>query len=224
VDIRGSMQPRYQLEMALLRLIHLRKLVPLSDLIAGLEKGGVPRAAAAPAPPKPAPAKPLSTTAATVRAVENRPRPEPPAPAHGSPAAPPPAQGGAPIKEAFLGEIHKTKKYFYGTVVAQAHIDFEPERIVFRFGPQHGALRQQFDQMRPWLEEVAARLAGRKTPVIGADASGTAGKAAQAGRGTDAPKPPEDRQAVLKQQALSDAGVQAMLDVFAAEIKEVEER
>jgi DNA polymerase-3 subunit gamma/tau len=225
VDIRGSMQPRYQLEMALLRLIHLRKLVPLSDLIAGLEKGGVPRAAAAPAPPKPAPAKPLSTTAATVRAVENRPRPDPPAPGNGSPAAPASAHGGAPIKEAFLAELQKTKKYFYGTVVAQAHIDFEPERIVFRFGPQHGALRQQFDQMRPWLEDVATRLAGRKTAVIGADApTGTAGKAAQAGRGADAPKAPEDRQAALKQQALSDAGVQAMLDVFAAEIKEVEER
>ena len=38
-DIRGSMQPRYHLEMALLRWIHLRKLVPLGDLINGLEKG-----------------------------------------------------------------------------------------------------------------------------------------------------------------------------------------
>ena len=32
-EIRGSTQPRYHLEMALLRWIHLRKLVPLSDLI-----------------------------------------------------------------------------------------------------------------------------------------------------------------------------------------------
>ena len=32
-DIRASMQPRYHLEMALLRWIHLRKLVPLTDLI-----------------------------------------------------------------------------------------------------------------------------------------------------------------------------------------------
>ena len=226
VDIRGSMQPRYQLEMALLRLIHLRKLVPLSEPIEGLEKGGAPRAAAAPAPPKPVPPKPLSTTAATVRAVENRPKPEPPAPGNGATTAAPAApQAGSALKEAFLGEIQKTKKYFYGTVVAQAHMEFEPERVVFRFGPQHSALRLQFDQMRPWLEEVATRLAGRRMAVVGTDApTGTSGKAAQAGRGTEAPKPPEDRQAVLKQQALSDAGVQAMLDVFAAEIKEVEER
>ena len=230
VDIRGSMQPRYQLEMALLRLIHLRKLVPLSDLIDGLEKGGAPRPAASapaprPSPPPPAP-KPPSTTAATVRAVENRPRPEAPAPGNGSTtAAPSQALTGPALKDAFLAEIQKLKKFFYGTVVAQAHIDFEPDRVVFRFGPQHRALRQQLDQMRTWLEEVATRLAGHKMAVVGADAGAAASaKAAQAGRATEAPKEPDDRQAVLKQQALSDSGVQAMLDVFAAEIKEVEER
>jgi DNA polymerase III subunit gamma/tau len=39
-EIRASAHPRYHLEMALLRWIHLRQLVPLSDLIQGLEKGG----------------------------------------------------------------------------------------------------------------------------------------------------------------------------------------
>src|SRR5262249_53997317 len=39
VDIRASMQPRYHLEMALLRWIHLRRLVPLTDLIQKLESG-----------------------------------------------------------------------------------------------------------------------------------------------------------------------------------------
>ena len=62
-EIRNSMQPRFHLEMTLLRWIHLRKLVPLSDLIDGLEKGApAPRAAApvrAAAPPRPpAPAPP----------------------------------------------------------------------------------------------------------------------------------------------------------------------
>ena len=39
VDIRASMQPRYHLEMALLRWIHLRKLVPLTDLIDQMQGG-----------------------------------------------------------------------------------------------------------------------------------------------------------------------------------------
>ena len=48
-DIKGSMQPRYHLEMALLRWVHLRKLTPLADLIKQMETG-------APAAPRLAPA------------------------------------------------------------------------------------------------------------------------------------------------------------------------
>ncbi|HEX9365570.1 MAG TPA: DNA polymerase III subunit gamma/tau, partial [Vicinamibacterales bacterium] len=40
VEIRSSMQPRYHLEMALLRWLHLRKLVPLTDLIEQMKTGG----------------------------------------------------------------------------------------------------------------------------------------------------------------------------------------
>ena len=82
-EIRGSTQPRYHLELALLRWIHLRRLVPLTDLIQGLDKGSgaLPRASTAgPAPVRPAspPAaarpvvKPPVSNAATVRAVETR--------------------------------------------------------------------------------------------------------------------------------------------------------
>src|SRR5712691_3468316 len=38
-EIRGAAQPRYHLEMALLRWMHLRKLVPIEELIAGAESG-----------------------------------------------------------------------------------------------------------------------------------------------------------------------------------------
>ena len=38
-DIRGAAQPRYHLEMALLRWIHLRKLVPIEDLIQSAGSG-----------------------------------------------------------------------------------------------------------------------------------------------------------------------------------------
>src|SRR6266849_4496884 len=41
-DIRGAAQPRYHLEMALLRWIHLRKLVSIEDLIAGASSGSSP--------------------------------------------------------------------------------------------------------------------------------------------------------------------------------------
>src|SRR5262245_28110049 len=75
-EIRGAAQPRYHLEMALLRWIYLRKLTPIEDLIAGAgaatgtpDRGALRTASsAAPAPKPPAP---VST--------QRLARPEPPA-------------------------------------------------------------------------------------------------------------------------------------------------
>jgi hypothetical protein len=229
--------------MALLRWVHLRKLVPLSELIQGLEKpASAPLRPAVPQqrPATPAP-RPATGNAATAKAVETRRE----AVTDLQPVAP------GNIKNAFLDEVRRAKKFFYGTVVAQAQrIDVELDRIVFVFAPQHRALRGQLDQTRVYLEDLAGRLAGRRMAVISAEgpplpnsaetsppslgfgetgppslgfgetsppSPGLAAKVAE-------PRPEKDRQADLKQQALADSGVQAMLDVFAAEIKEVEER
>ena len=55
-DIRLAPQPRYHLEMALLRWIHLRKLVPLTELLGGTPPG---ETRAAPPPVRRPSAKPL---------------------------------------------------------------------------------------------------------------------------------------------------------------------
>ena len=241
-EIRSSAHPRYHLEMALLRWIHLRKLVPLSDLIQGIEKGapsaprggGMPaaaRPAAASAPARPSPvARPVSAgNAVTVKAVEARREvvSRPTAPAGAAAAAAEPSRTAEPLasgrlKDAFLEEVRKAKKFFYNTVVAMAQkIEVEEDRILFTFGPHHRALRLQLDQTRALLEEIATRLAGRRMAVVSDE--GTVVGAPQRPGAASAPAPTE-RQAELKQQALEDSGVQAMLDVFAAEIKDVEER
>ena len=121
--------------------------------------------------------------------------------------------------------MQKSKKFFYGTVVAQAQrIDIEADRVVMAFAPQHRALKQQLDQSRPWLEEMASRLAGRKMTVIGVDGTGVVPpKAGDAARGATGAATEGDQQAALKQKAMADSGVQAMLDVFRTDIKEVEE-
>jgi DNA polymerase-3 subunit gamma/tau len=237
-EIRGSTQPRYHLELALLRWIHLRKLVPLSDLIQGLEKGG---ARPALPPPRPA-AKPPLSNAATVRAVETKraeaaaPKAGPPAPAAAAPApaaaavpvASAPAPAAAPaagldgLKDALFAELQTSKKFFYGTVIAQAQrIDVEGGRLVLAFAPQHKALKQQLDQSRPWLEEMATRIAGRKITVAAVEGNGPApARPGEAARGAASAT---DQQSALKQKAMADSGVQAMLDVFGTDIKEVEE-
>jgi hypothetical protein len=47
--------------------------------------------------------------------------------------------------------------------------------------------------------------------------------AAPAGPGDGTAAGEDEKRAALREQALADSGVQAMLDVFAAEIKDVEE-
>jgi hypothetical protein len=127
----------------------------------------------------------------------------------------------AQLKEAFLDEVRRVKKFFHGTVIAMAQkIDVDGDRIVFTFGPHHRALRGQLDQTRPWLEDVASRLAGRRMAITTVEGAPAASKEP----GARAAAPVDERKDALKQQALEDSGVQAMLDVFAAEIKDVEER
>ncbi|HSC28933.1 MAG TPA: DNA polymerase III subunit gamma/tau [Vicinamibacterales bacterium] len=230
VDIRASMQPRYHLEMALLRWIHLRRLVPLTDLIQSLEKGGGARALrAAPAAPArtvapPAPAQPARGAVRSIEAGSEAPR-QAAAPEPGNGSAIAAADGPSELKDAFLAEVQKAKKFFFGTVIAQAQrIQFESDRVVLGFAPEHRALRQQLEQMRPWLEEVASRLAGRRMAVVGSEADAGSPRPGASPAPASTSGDAGERQSALKKRALADSGVQAMLDVFAAEIKEVEER
>jgi DNA polymerase-3 subunit gamma/tau len=215
-ELRTSAQPRFHLEMALLRWLHLRKLTPIADVIAALEKGSPkpdarsqgPSTPPAKVPPPPAP-----------KASEASPlRPAKPA----EPPAPKPMPGGD-FKDAFLAEVRRQKKFFYGTVVAQAQrVEVERDRVTFIFGPNHKTLRSQLDQCRAWLETVASEIAGRRVIVIGLEGSATAASA-RASSSESGARSGEDRQTTLKARALENEGVQAMLDVFGAEIKNVEE-
>ena len=245
LEIRSSMQPRYHLEMALLRWIHLRKLVPLSSLIQGLDAQAPPPSRGAPTPlPRPSapeprvtpqPSRPASSIsgASTVKAVEARreqPRPSVPPPAAVRPE--PPAASDVPaaapitdpaaLKSAFLERVKTAKKFFYNTVVVQAQrIDIEGDRLVLAYLPQQKAMRAQVDTLRTTLETIASELAGRRMAVVTTETAATA--APGQGQPNAGPATP-DRQSQLREQALSDKSVQAMLDVFGTEIKEVEER
>jgi DNA polymerase-3 subunit gamma/tau len=219
-DIRTAAQPRYHLEMALVRWVHLRKLVPLSDLMDQMK--GQPAGAA----PGPRPAPPARPTPAAVQAPPRA--AAPPAPAapgpharppraseEAGPAAPPPAQPD--LKEALLAEIRRSKRFLYNTVVAQAQrIEIAGDRITFVFGAAHRGLRTQLDRQRAWLEAVASELARRKIAVVSAQEGGEPAPA-------PAVSADEERKARLKAEAMSDEGVQALLDVFGAEIRDVEE-
>jgi hypothetical protein len=132
-----------------------------------------------------------------------------------SPAAAAPQS--ANFKDAFLAEIRKGKVVFYNTVVAQAQkIEVAGDRVTFAFSANQRALKDMFEQNRAWLESAAQQASGRRVAVtsVQSDAAGTADvESAKAA----------DKKNALREQALADAGVQAMLEVFPAEIRDVEE-
>ena len=216
LELRSAAQPRYHLEMALLRWIHLRKLVPLSDIIASLQSGrqapvldpqssvSPPSKAAGRQSSGPGQQSSVASPKAAAGQVVSRPAADE-------------DEAGARFKAALLAEIKRAKKFFYGTVVAQAQkIELDGSRLTFSFAPAQRTLEAQLEQSRSWLEPMAAQIARRKIAVVtvqenavplppGASPGGTAD------RGT------------LKAQAMSDSAVKAMLDVFPAEIRDVEE-
>jgi DNA polymerase-3 subunit gamma/tau len=223
-DIRSASQPRYHLEMTLLRWIHLRKLMPIEELIQSAgAAGALPRQTpAAPTrsvpPTSSAPSRPVSSTPLPPKlpTVSGAPASAPPLAA---PMAPPPtpAAGDASIKDAFLAEVRKTTAMAYNTVVVQAQrIDVQGDRIVLTYTAAQ-KIGPAFERYKSTLETVATRLAGRKMAVVNetmaAEAAGTG--TAQTGEA--------DRKSALKEEALADAGVQALLEVFPAEIRDVEE-
>jgi DNA polymerase-3 subunit gamma/tau len=190
-EIRESDQPRYNLEMALLRLMHLRKLVPLTDLLTGGAsatrtagagrvtgaKGAAPGTQAGFSAPRPSVNR---ETAPAVSAALGRSSPSHGA-STGSPGAPtaaaisaaaaPPRAGaalapGAPYRDAFLAELKAAKPTFYNLVVAQAFsIDANAAGVTFAFQPNQKVPKAQCEDNRTWVQGIVEKVTGTKLPV-----------------------------------------------------------
>ena len=236
-EIRSSMQPRFHLEMTLLRWIHLRKLVPLSDLIEGLDRG-TPRRLGdrrAPArPPLPRPSRP----AACPRAARHprRARPSPPVGAAREGIG---RKAGRDLGRAASRRASPARS-LQGRLPRR---DQEGEEVLLRHGDRAGAedprrRRSRRDHLRPAAPR--AQIAARADEAAPRDHCQPAGGkkddawcrpkerslADQPGRAEARASPrraADGKKAALREQAMADSGVQAMLDVFAAEIKDVEE-
>jgi hypothetical protein len=144
------------------------------------------------------------------------------APTAKEPLAPTAKPASVPnLKDALLAEIRAGKPFFYNTVVAQAQkIEVAGDRVTFVFSPTHRALREQFEQSRSWVETTAERVVGRRVMVESAQGVAPSAAPATASKGGTAGAPDKRD---LKEDAKNSAAIQAMLEVFPAEIRDVEE-
>ena len=264
-EIRGATQPRYHFEVAMLRWMHLRKLVPLAELLDGVVDQASP---VNHAPTDHQVASGLPQVVSEERQEVTRRRKAPTAEQAPVTTELGTSSTGEEVsivpptdpKLAFLSELKRQKKFFHGTVAAQAQqIEFEDGRLTFVFSEAQRTLSEQVGTSRPWLEALAAQTIGRKTTVavrqvpgaVLVDSPGVTGVVTdELPRSTEeVPLPgalpsesslevssnespvarnsqeqsssPPERD--LLSQALEDPAVQTMLDVFPADIKDVEE-
>lgn len=84
------------------------------------------------------------------------------------------------------------------------------------FGPAHKLLRSQLEAQRASVEALALEAAGRRITIRTVEGQPLPGE-------SGVPSDADRRREELKKKALEQPSVQSVLDVFGAEIQEVEE-
>jgi DNA polymerase-3 subunit gamma/tau len=239
-DIRFASQPRYHLEMALLKWIHLGQLQPLAEVIAALGgsparsgasgsgapgggAGGVRASLGRPVSSAPVVSAPVSTAPVSTAPVSTAPT-APPAPVSpvvpvtpvasvsDAPAPAPEAPPAAITTDLLVEALRKGNRTFFGTALARAQFALDGDGVIITLGGNFE--QQRVEARRAWIEQTIAETCGRRLRV------GT--KVAPPAAAPDRPTGQPD-QAELRQQAMQSEAVQAMLDVFPADIRDVEQ-
>jgi DNA polymerase III gamma/tau subunit len=234
-EVRVSDQPRFNLEMALLRLMHLRKLVPLSELLSGSGAAAwsMPQAARAPLAPVPAVRTVPAVPKGAVPSVPRSPVPASPKGTGTQPVGTPGTvrtegtdSGGDALRDRFLAEIKANKSTFYNLVLASAfRIDASPAGIVFTFLPNQKNAKSQCEEQKSWLMTIAEKVAGKAVPisVVVADA-GAVPAPAPASPVSPLSSPVKSSPDDVKAEAMANSTVQALLEIFPVEKTTIEER
>ncbi len=214
-EVRVSDQPRYNLEMALLRLMHLRKLVPLTELLSGTRS--VPSVPNVPSVPKASFQKAAPSFAPKPQAPSPKPQPVQ-AP---SPAAP---SGDNAFKDRFLAEVKAGKSTFYNLVVASAfRIDASADKIVFTFLPNQKNAKGQCEEQKAWLASIAEKVAGKPVPVSVAVADAGEQPAKPPASPVSLASPVSPASPASSEDVMANSTVQAVLEIFPVDKTTIEE-
>jgi DNA polymerase-3 subunit gamma/tau len=207
-DLRWAQDPRVTLELALLKMVQMRRLVPFAELVDRVERlaagDPAPRAASSPAPTLAASSRgPAGIPAiGAARAVV----PAPPA------AAPPPAgppDGAAGILSAMIGLAATRPSLAQPLRGAQARLD--GDRLMLDVAADFSTFASMHADD---YCELARKAAGRPLKVqVSAAPAGEA----------EAPPPAEAKKRRLMEEAAREPAVQEALDLFGGKVVEVRE-
>jgi DNA polymerase-3 subunit gamma/tau len=197
-ELRSAADPRVALDLALLKLVHMRRLVPFAELVARVERmtGGGPPAGLP--PPRPAAARPPAL-------LDLPPPADEPAPAAPSPAGP-----AAALLKRMIGLCQGRPSLAAPLRSAAAHL--EGETLVIElpadfvaFGTMHA------DEYR----DLARKAAGKNLHVKVTEEVAAAAEAAAT--------PDETHRQKLREEAQKEPAVQEALDLFDGRVVDVRE-
>jgi DNA polymerase-3 subunit gamma/tau len=210
-DLRWAQDPRVTLELALLKMVQMRRLVPFAELVERVER----LAAGAPAPRAAVPSAPVpiapSRSAARPPAAAAVPASTPASSTPASPAPGPagPADGAAGILAAMIGLAATRPSLAQPLRGAQARLD--GETLMLDVAPDFSTFASMHAED---YRELARKAAGRPLKVrVGA------APAAEA----ETPPPAEAKKRRLMEEAAREPAVQEALDLFGGKVVEVRE-
>jgi len=221
-DLQTAVQPRFRLELGLLKLVYVGKLRSIEDAIAGLGGGGPKAAPAAPATPSKPPTAPTPTPApAATKPPEPAAAPKQSEPAP-PPPTPPPAPAPAPVaneskgpQEALVAALNEAGEDWAASAIEHSVVSLNNGVLLVRATPAD----------RTTLEFAMAALqaaAGPGTRVTLGDnlAETEQVKNVPAPSQSAAESGPDEGSEVAK-RALADPAVQAFQERFPGQVREI---
>jgi DNA polymerase III subunit gamma/tau len=205
-DLRFAQDPRVTLEFALLKLAHLRRLVPLTELVARVEALGVKGAAPA-LRPVPALAPPPRSAAQAPKPAATS-RPTPPM-ASAPPVAAPTPLAGDDLTAALMAGAQSRPSLVQPLRNASARL--EGDTLVLEVGKDFATFAEMHAEE---YQELAAKALGRKVKVRVLAGSAESGPPPE-------PTPEEQSRDKLMKAAASEPAVQEALDLFNGKVVDV---
>jgi DNA polymerase-3 subunit gamma/tau len=209
-ELRLAQDPRVTVELALLKLVQLRRLLPFADLVDRVERMAQGSAVAAPRAVAPVAATPARAAAPATATGPPPPRTAPP------PTAPPPGSAGSLPAPAgptdLLGALaaQAQARPSLAQPLRGAQVREEGDAVVLEVQPDFYRLAEShLDEYLDLLRKVSGRP--RKVRIVPAEAPVAAA----------APSPAEEQRRRTRDEAVGEPAVQEALDLFGGRVVDV---